>query len=253
MQKLIYVLWNTREDADDDFNGRLLGPLRAQLQSAGALRLQISVVDAAVSGGPQHVVRSTRPSPSACVSFWIHSVHHRVALEQAIASASHRLAGYAVAESTVKPNPVAAVDGQRTEGYSHFAMLKRPPRLTHEAWWEIWQRDQTRIGLETLGFFYYCQNIVTERLTYMAPEWDAIVEECYPWAALGDPIVFFNGSGSEETYRRNRERIMANSRKMCDFDKLDVILMSQYRIGGWADDPERVPLELPDCSATVTP
>jgi hypothetical protein len=235
MEKLTYVLWRDAQEPEAAFNSRLLQGLSAELQTLGAARLSINVIDEAVAAGAHLRQECTRPSPSALVSFWLNSAHVRAPLESALQAAAPRIAGYAVTESTALPNIAVGRDGVRTQGFSQVALITKPPRLTYEGWLEIWLRDQTKVAVETQSTFYYCQNIVNRRLTHAAPDWHAIVEEGFPLGALTDPHVFFNAAGDPVKFQANLDRIMQNCSRFLDFDKIDVLMTSEYRFGGWAD------------------
>lgn len=237
MEKLVYVVWKDGAEPDAAFNERLLGPVRARLGDAGVQRLQINVVDATVAPGAHLRQQNVRPAPAGLVSFWLNSSHVRLPPESILQEATARIAGYAVTESTVLPIAEAATDGARTRGFSQLAFITQPPRLPYEGWREIWLRDQTPVAVETQSNFYYCQHIVNRILTPGAPVWHAIVEECFPIEALTDSQVFFDAVGQPEKFAANLKRMMDNVARFIDTDKIDVILTSQFRFGGWADLP----------------
>src|SRR5208337_2418104 len=101
-------------------------------------------------------------------------------------------------------------DGVRTRGFSQIAVFRKLPGITREGFLQIWMRDQTKVGAETQDTFYYGQNIVVRALTNGAPPLDGIVEECYPIAALTDPLVYWRANGSQELFRANLKRELDN-------------------------------------------
>ena len=235
MEKIVYVLWKGESEPLESFNHRLVASLSGELLALGVEKLQINVMDDAVAAGQHLAFDPVRPAPSAMVSFWLNAAHDRPAAERVLERFAPRLAGYAVAESTVLPN-VERPDAQgRVRGFSQLAFLFKLPSITREGFLEIWMRDQTRVGVETQDTFYYCQNIVTRVLTPGAPMWDGIVEECYPIEALTDPLVFWKANGSEEVYRANYEREMANVARFLDLPNGSVMITSAYRLPGWSD------------------
>ncbi len=235
MEKLIYVLWKDAAESDAALSSRLLGTVRDRLQSLGAQRLKVNVADAAVAAGAHLRQANVKPAPSALVSFWLNSSHERDPLEAALGEAAPRLAGYAITESTVLPNIAPNADGVRTRGFSQLAFITQPPRLTYEGWLEVWQKTHTKLACETQSTFYYCQNIVNRCLSHGAPIWHAIVEEHFPTEAMTDPHVFYDAVGNPERYQANLKRMMDSCQRFVDFDKIDVLLTSEYRFGGWAD------------------
>lgn len=234
MEKLFYALWAPADRSA--FNAELLGPVRDRLEELGAARLKINVVDDAVADGAALRQGNMQPPVAAVVSFWLNAAHFRAPYEAVLAETAGRVAGYTVAESVPIPNidhvPEA---GRRTNGFNQIAFLKAPPRLTYGGWLEHWMGHHTRVAVETQSTFYYCQNIVQRRLTHGAPDWDGFVEECFPAAAMTDPEVFFDAPGDRQRFDANVQRMMDSCHAFIDFDKIDVILASEYRVGGWRD------------------
>jgi hypothetical protein len=235
MEKLIYLLWNDAATAAEAFNARLLGPVRDALAHGKAERLQINVVDSAVTPGASLRLENLRPMPSALVSFWLNAAHARAPHEAVLEGAASRIAGYAVSEATVLPIAEPQTDGVRTNGFSQIAVFRKLPGITWEGFLQIWMRDQTKVGPETQQTFYYSQNIVIRALTNGAPPFDGIVEECYPIEALTDHMVYWRADGSEETFRANLKRELDNVARFIDSDSTAAFVTSQYRFGGWTD------------------
>ena len=235
MEKLVYVLWKRDGEAEEAFGQRLLGPLRDTLAGMGAERLQMNVSDAAVADGDVLRQRNISPAPSALVSFWLNSAHIRAPYEQAIQDSAGRIGGYVVSESTVLPNKETFADGTRIQGFAQIALIGRPPRLTQDAFLDVWLKSHTHVGVETQSNFYYCQNIVSRVLTWSAPAWAAIVEERFPAGAMTDPHLFYDAAGKPDKYEKNLARMMDSCGRFIDFDRIDVMITSAYRFGGWAD------------------
>ena len=63
---------------------------------------------------------------------------------------------------------------------------------------------------------------------YIAPHYDAFVEECFPAAAMTDPLVFFDAAGDGERFQHNLDRMMDSVHRFIDMDQLDVLPTSQY-------------------------
>ena len=235
MEKIIYVLWKPDSQPIEQFNAMLLGNVRDRLLSLPVDRLQINIVDEAVAAGAPLRAEPVQPAPTAMVAFWLNAAHERSPVEAILNSIAPRIAGYAVAESTVLPNTETPDADGRVRGFSQLAFLFKLPGITREGYMEIWMRDQTRVGVETQDTFYYCQNIITRVLTPGAPAWDGIVEECYPIEAMTDPLVFWKANGSEEVYKANYAREMANVARFLDLPNVSVLITSAYRPGGWKD------------------
>jgi len=234
MEKLIYALWKGPEGYAT-FNNRLLGPLRQKLAGMGADRLQFNVVDDTVAAGAPLRQENLRPGPAAVVMFWANSSHIRKPFEKALEEEAPRIAGYAVTESTVIPITETHADGQRTRGFSQVSMIQRPPRVTPEQYMDTWLSSHTRVGVETQSNFYYCQNIVNRVLTAGAPIFASIVEECFPTEAMSDPKAFYEARDQAE-FDQRLDRMMTSCGRFIDMDKIDVLITSEFRFGGWADN-----------------
>ncbi|MBP1685510.1 MAG: hypothetical protein H6Q33_1653, partial [Deltaproteobacteria bacterium] len=107
-----------------------------------------------------------------------------------------------------------------------------PPRLRYEHWRDLWLDGHTPIGIETQSNFGYRQNIVVRRLTYGAPPCDGIVEENFPAAAMTSPHAFYDAVGDEARYQARLQRMMESCHRFIDFDKIDVIIASEYVMKG---------------------
>lgn len=86
------------------------------------------------------------------------------------------------------------------------------------------------MAIDTQDNFLYVQNVVVRPLTHAAPVYDAIVEECFPDAAMTDPHAFFDAVGDADKLQRNVQAMMESCQRFIDFDKIDVLPSSQYVI-----------------------
>jgi hypothetical protein len=229
MEKLAYLLWKPEDASADEFRDELLGETAKALLGAGALRLQVNVADSAVAPAASMRMLNTRPLPDALVTLALHTHLDRKPVERALAAAAPRIAGYLVLESEPIVNTKQrARDGERTPGYSQLALIQRPPRLDAEHWLQIWQGSHTAVAKETQSTFRYVQNRVVQTLTYGAPRFDAIVEECFPAAAMTSQHAFYDAIGDDAKLDANRRRMLESSTRFIDFDRIDVIPMSEY-------------------------
>ena len=69
---------------------------------------------------------------------------------------------------------------------------------------------------------------IVRALTPDAPPYVAIVEECFPAAALTDPFVFFDAVRDPARFRANLDRMMASCERFIDSGTIDVIPTGQY-------------------------
>ncbi len=232
MEKLLYVIWRPPGDAGE-FTHHFLDSVAPRIRALGAERLQLNIADfkdlsRALVNFSLH---ATHPAPDGIISFWLTSAFRRRPVEELLATICARIAGYAVAESTILPNRKhPPVPGQRTYGFSQVTLLQIPPRLTFATWRRIWFEEHSPVGIETQSNFFYQQNTVILPLTANAPAFHGIVEECFPPEALHDSRVFYDAVGDEDRHQRHQQRMMASCTKFIDFDRIDVIATSEYRL-----------------------
>jgi len=234
MEKLLYLVTKSAGQSAESFSADLRGVLAEKLVAAGARKIQINVVDATVAPAA-HLRQIRTNSPfDGFVAFWIDSAFHHKTFEPLLAEHVARFAGYAVAESERIPNTAQRVaPGERTPGFSQVCTLQVPPRLTWDAWFDYWQQTHGTLAIETQDTFRYVQNIVVRRLTWDAPPIDGIIEEGFPAGAMTDPHVFFDainpdGSKNAERLALNSQRMTDSCMKFIDFDKMEVIITSEY-------------------------
>jgi hypothetical protein len=232
MEKIVYALWRDPNDPREAFNARVRRELAPRLADQ-ARALRINIQDEAVLAGTSPRIVSTRPQMEAVLQLWVDSARDviRAPIDEAIGQAAGRFSAWLVCESTAIANTLhPPKPGERTEGFSQFVFLGRPPRLTWEAWREIWQRDHTVVGIETQSNFEYVQNLVVRPLTYAAPDYAAMIEECFPPAAMNDEAVYYEGVGAPDKLAENQRLMMESCARFIDFDRIDCIPTSQYEI-----------------------
>ncbi|WP_029923134.1 EthD domain-containing protein [Nevskia soli] len=231
MEKVIYVLWRDPVETPDAYAQRLRLSLAAGLRDAGARGLKINVADTAVEPAAGLRQMHVLPQADAFINVWVDSAiaSQRQPFDAVIAAHSLRYAAYLVSESQPlrnrrrQPQP-----GERTEGFAQMALLRRPEKLGYEEWLDIWHNSHTAVAVETQSNFEYIQNLVVRRLTPDGPAYDAIVEECFPAAAMTDPYVFFDAEGDEAKFQHNLKRMMDSVARFIDMERLDVVPTSQY-------------------------
>jgi hypothetical protein len=230
MEKLIYVLWRDPALPAEAWGERLRSELAEAAGRAGARSLHVNVVDAAVA--PAAGLRQGDPAkaPDGFLGVWLDTAiaGYRRPLDEAVAAHSARHAAYLVSESVPLRNRRQPSPGQRTEGFAQMALLRRPAQLSHEQWLDIWHNSHTPIARQTQSHFEYVQNLVVRRLTPDGPDYDAIVEECFPAAAMTDPYVFFDAVGDEAKFQHNLKRMMESVHRFIEMDRIEVLPTSQY-------------------------
>lgn len=230
MEKVIYSLWKRPEESRDDFALRLRNDVAPQLLERGARGLQLNVRDSDVATAADMDIEPIAPGMDAIAHVWVDSAVHelRQPVDEVLLANASRIAGYLVSESTPYVNTeFPSQPGERVEGLAQVVFMKRPPRLSPEAWMDLWHGDQTRLAVELQNNFYYCQNVVVRPATFAAPPFDAIVEESLYSEALTDPRYRFRGESFEDR-QKNADRFLENTALMVDFDKIVVMATSRY-------------------------
>ena len=232
MEKVVYALWRDAGEPRERFNARLHQDVAPRLaERARAVRLNLQ--DEAVAGGASPRLQSTRPQMEAVVQVWLDSAHDsaRRPIDELLETVAPRLAAWLVCESAPLPNTRCPPQpGRRTEGFSQLAFLGRPPRLAWPAWREAWQARHTAVALETQSTFEYVQNMVVRPLTYGAPDYAAIVEECFPARAFSDESAYFAAEDAPARLEAHKGQMGESCARFIDFDRIDCIPTSQYEV-----------------------
>ena len=234
MEKVIYALWRDPSISMKAHNECMRGKVAEELSETDgvhAVKLNIGDQDVAPAAAIRQI--NTKPQMDTVIQIWVDTAldRFRTQLDDIISRSVGRMAAYLVTESQPIPNTQHPPNpGHRTEGFSQVVFLKRPPRLRYEEWIFNWLRLHTDVAIETQSNFEYIQNVVVRPLTYGAPHYDAMVEECFPSSAMTNPQVFYDAAGDEEKFQKNLAMMMDSCQRFIDFDKIDVIPTSQYVI-----------------------
>jgi hypothetical protein len=230
VEKVVYVLWRAETEPVETFGDRLTTEVADALLELGVRGLQINVADEAVA--PALVrVKEIDPQMEAVVSVWIDTVMDRARqpVDDVLARAAARVAGYLVTESVPLPNTSRPAPlGTRTDGFANLAFLRRPERLSVSEWLDAWQNGQTPVAMETQSTFGYTQNVVVRPLTDDAPPFDGIVEELFPPEALTDLHAFFDATGDDDKLARNMAAMGESTARFGATEHIDVVPTSQY-------------------------
>lgn len=230
MEKVVYGLWRNSKLEREAFNQALLqtiGPALAEI--ARSVRINIQDEAVAVGNSPRFI--ATRPQMDAVIQLWVASAHReKDAIEARLNEICERIAGWLVAESEVIPNEAhpSPVNGTRTFGFSQIVFLGQPGGLTYEGWRQIWQHSHSQIAIDTQANFEYVQNLVVRPLTYGAPPYVAMVEECFPPEALHDPAAFYAAGGDPAVLAENERIMLESCARFIDNEKIDCIPTSQF-------------------------
>lgn len=231
MEKVICLLWAGEGGDVAAFNASLLERLPGALQAAGASGIRLNLEDAISAAGAHLRQPRGEPQHDAVVQFWLPSANRllRREVDAVLDAACAQWRGWVVAESTIIANTAHPPrPGQRTEGWAQMAFLTLPARLTHAEWLALWQDRHTLVAIETQANFEYVQNLAVRPLTADAPPYVAIVEECFPEAALTDPFAFFDAVGDPAKFKANLDRMMESCDRFIERGTIDVIPTGQY-------------------------
>ncbi len=231
MDKVIALLWAPADMAVEAFTAQLKATLPPLLTAAGAQHIRLNLEDA-ISGKGAHLRQSRGPRQhDAVVQFECPGLGENLPepICAALAGISEQWHAWQVTASRVIANTrYPAQAGERTTGWAQMAFLTLPERLTHAEWRSLWQDRHTAVAIETQANFEYVQNLIERPLSPGAPPYVAIVEECFPEAALTDPFVFFDAVGDPGKFKANLDRMMESCDRFIDRGTIDVIPTGQY-------------------------
>lgn len=232
MEKIIYALWRDAHEPREAFNARLKDEIAPELAPL-TKGLRLNIQDATVAGGTSPLAVSTQPQMEAVVQLWLDEARDQVRapVDALLAKASSRMEAWLACEATPIPNTKhPPKPGARTEGFSQVVFLSIPPRISYEAWRHHWQGHHTRIAIETQSNFEYRQNLIVRPLTYGAPGYAAMIEECFPIEALNDTAVYYDAVGDPAKLEANAAAMMDSVGVFIDFERMDCIPTSQFEI-----------------------
>jgi hypothetical protein len=198
-----------------------------ELLELGLPGVTVNVRDAEVRD-PVITLTTLDPPVMALVSLWTQQ-SYGADVQAAVARLAKEcddVAAYLVTESAPLPPPRTEL-GERTDALSNVALLRRPAELDEDTWLDRWHLEHTPVAIETQSTFGYVQNAVVRALTPDAPVVDAIVEELFPMAAVGDLAAFF-GAADDADLQSRMERMMASIARFGADRDVDTIPTSRY-------------------------
>ena len=214
MQKMIFPVWKHTSQSCDDFRDLLIELLPAKMAQCSCVKnLRITVVDAAVAGAEPKRIGSRQPLPDAVISIYVDdsdskSNNNVKLFELALQACTSRYSGYCVREFEPLKNVThVSAYGHRTYGFCQVVFLQRPERLTQMQWLELWQGQHTQVAIDTQATFAYRQNVI-ERIV------------------SGDQA--FYGVSNQAQLEKNMTAMMQSCARFIDFDRIEVIPMSEY-------------------------
>lgn len=238
MEKLSYVLWGDgTPESGDALRDLLITSVTPQLQQLGGRGITVSVHDAEAAQAPSPVPVPAGELPHVAeVSVWLASYDRRAGVDEAIAAAGLRYAGYLVAESlyedygtTPHAAPRTWPDGTRSPGVLTVSLVHRPPGLDYATWIERWHGIQSPLSGALQPRCRYVRNEVIRPVTAGAPPVDGIVAEAWPSVAhVADPMLFFNADGDAGRLTANITAMLDSVNACLDLARLRNSTMSEY-------------------------
>ena len=228
MEKLVMPVWRPEGTTGDEFRDTLLALAAEQLCELPAVRaLRLAVADSAVSPADNKRMASFGELPDGVVSAWVDTVTHAESLQHLLERVVSKSAAYLVTESEQLVNS-ESVDGRgRFPGFCQVVFLQRPDRLSQQAWLDIWQGSHTGIAIATQSTFGYRQNVIVRALAAGSAPYSAMIEENFPDQAMTSDHAFY-GAPDDETLQANLTAMMESCARFIDFERIDVIPMSEY-------------------------
>jgi hypothetical protein len=240
MEKLVYLLWGSgTPETGDALRDALLNGTVPRLQRDGGRGITVNVHDrdAAQAPSPVPVPRGEDPHVAE-VCVWLDSYDRRTGIEDAVAAAGQRFAGYLVTESlyedygtTPHAPPRTWPDGTRSPGVLTVSLVHRPQELDYASWIERWHGTQSPLSGALQPRCRYVRNEVIRPVTSAAPEINGIVEEAWPSAEhVADPMLFFSAEGDAERLTSNINAMLESVTACLDLSRLRNTTMSEYLI-----------------------
>jgi len=229
MEKIVFKLWKKEPDSLDKFKDSLLVDLSFTLAPL-VNDLQINIADEDVDAAAALAQTNYSQNPDAIVFIKVVSHYHSENIISILQSLAHKVEGFVVSESIILQDDSKDHQGKRSEGFSQIVFLEKPIEMTEFDWFDHWTHHHTKIAIETQSNFTYIQNTVVRPLQNDSPNFIAVVEECFPSEAMSNPSVFYNAKNDSELLLKNTELMMDSCSRFIDFQKIEVIPTSRYRM-----------------------
>ena len=192
--------------------------------------LQINVADGDVNAAAALVQSSYPKNPNAIIFIKVFSQYHSENIISILSSLTSKLEGFIVSESIILHDDSKDHLGKRSEGFSQIVFLEKPIHMSEFDWFDHWTHHHTNIAIETQSNFTYVQNTIVRPLQKDSPNFIAVIEECFPSEAMSNPAVFYNAENNPELLSKNIELMMDSCGSFIDFQKIEVIPTSRYRM-----------------------
>ena len=229
MEKIVIQIWKNHEIDDNYFKNFLVNEIPSNLRS-DLTSYQVNLPDKDVSKAAELVQSSYPPSPNAIVFLKVKSLFHVEQKLKVFELHAEKLFSFIVSESKIIEVDESKNLNKRTEGFSQIVFLEKPDNVDRFDWFDHWTHHHTKIAIETQSNFIYVQNSVVRKLQKQAPDFIAIVEECFPSQAMSDQEEFYAARGDATLMKKNLEIMMDSCSAFIDFSKIEVIPTSRYLV-----------------------
>lgn len=229
MEKIVFKLWRNDSDLLEKFKESLLVDLPEILESLVS-ELQINIADDDVKAAAELVQTNYSQNPDAIVFIKVTSQYHSENIVQILRTMANKVEGFIVSESIILQDGSKDHTGKRSEGFSQIVFLEKPIEMTEFDWFDHWTHHHTKIAIETQSNFTYIQNTIVRPLQNDSPNFIAVIEECFPSEAMSNPSIFYNADDDSERLLNNTKLMMESCSRFIDFQKIEVIPTSRYRM-----------------------
>jgi hypothetical protein len=229
MEKIVFKLWRSDSDSLEKFKKSLLVDLPKTLEFLIS-ELQINIADEDVNEAAALAQINYSQNPDAIVFIKVASHYHSENIISILQSFAIKVEGFIVSESIILQDDSKDHQGKRSEGFSQVVFLEKPLEMTEFDWFDHWTHHHTKIAIETQSNFTYIQNTVVRPLQKDSPNFIAVIEECFPSEAMSNPSIFYNAENNSELLLKNTELMMDSCSRFIDFQKIEVIPTSRYRM-----------------------
>ena len=220
MEKLVYLIWDRPSRDPEELRKQFVDDLGPRIIAAGARGLEVHVDDGEAQVPTMIKVPDDELPVRACVSVWLDAHDFRAPVEDLLAEAGIRRAGYLVTEAIYRDYgdnehapPRAWPDGERSPGVVMLTIFDKPAGTDDETFYGHWYGHQSPMSEWMQPRCRYVRNTVVRALTPGAPRYKAIVAEAWPSAEhLTDLPTFFGSPDGADL--GERIRIMLDSTKL---------------------------------------
>jgi len=220
VEKLVYLIWDRPSRDPEELRKQFVDDLGPRIIAAGARGLEVHVDDGEAQVPTMIKVPDDELPVRACVSVWLDAHDFRAPVEDLLAEAGIRRAGYLVTEAIYRDYgdnehapPRAWPDGERSPGVVMLTIFDKPAGTDDETFYGHWYGHQSPMSEWMQPRCRYVRNTVVRALTPGAPRYKAIVAEAWPSAEhLTDLPTFFGSPDGADL--GERIRIMLDSTKL---------------------------------------